>query len=229
MKKLAMFGTLAGLLCSPNLFAFEAGDWIVRAGAITVTTNEKSSSVQVDRGALAGTDLGGKATLDNSMQLGLNFVYMFTPYVGLELLAATPFEHTVHVKGTGAVDGKLGRVKHLPPALSAVFYPNAGASRYQPYLGIGAQYVLFHHEKVSDAAKAGALPLTDFKVQNTWAWTAQIGMDIMLTDNVMLNGQIRYSAIDTTAYVEVDNGAQRAKVDVDIKPWIYMVGVGYKF
>lgn len=50
----------------------------------------------------------------------------------------------------------------------------------------------------------------------------------MLTDKLMLNGQIRYIDIDTSAYVDVA-GVARAKVNIDVEPLVYMVGLGYKF
>ena len=53
----------------------------------------------------------------------------------------------------------------------------------------------------------------------------------MLTDNIMINAQARYIDIDTRATVE-NNGVApgtRAKVNVDVDPWVYMVGLGYKF
>ncbi len=217
---------LALAIAAPSVQAHQAGDIIVRAGAITVQTHESTSSVKIDRGSLAGTDLGGKATIGNDTQLGLNFAYMVTDHWGVELLAATPFEHDVHLKGTAGYDGKLGSRKVLPPTLSAVYYPLDSKSAFQPYVGAGINYTWFFDEKVSSEAKAKGL--NSLNVVNTWGWAAQIGADYMLTDNVMLNGQVRYIDMDTTAYVDVA-GAHRAKVNVDLKPWVYMVGLGYKF
>ena len=53
-------------------------------------------------------------------------------------------------------------------------------------------------------------------------------MDYMLTDNIMLNAQVRYIDIDTEA---TSNHATlgKVKVDVDVDPFVYMVGLGYKF
>ncbi|MNL36539.1 outer membrane protein W [compost metagenome] len=53
----------------------------------------------------------------------------------------------------------------------------------------------------------------------------------MLTDNIMLNAQVRYIDIDTRATVENNAVAPgtRARVNVDVDPFIYMVGLGYKF
>ncbi len=158
---------------------------------------------------------------------------MVTDKVAVELLGASPFEHDVTIKGTNAVDGSLGKVKHLPPTLSAVYFPMDAGSAFQPYVGLGVNYTWFFDEKVSAGAKAGSnlagFPLTNLKVKNSWGWAAQIGADYMLTENIMLNGQIRYIDIDTVATVDVAGGAAHAKVDVDIKPLVYMVGLGYKF
>jgi outer membrane protein len=59
----------------------------------------------------------------------------------------------------------------------------------------------------------------------------QVGADYMLTDNVMINAQVRYIDIDTRATVENDAVAPgtRARVNLDVDPFIYMVGLGYKF
>ena|SRR5690554_5021490 len=216
---------LALSVAAPSVMAHEAGDILVRAGVVTVTTSESTSGIVVD----GTTDLGGEATLNNNTQLGLNFAYMLTDKVAVELLAATPFEHDVAIKGTGAVDGSLGKVKHLPPTLSAVYYPLESSSVFQPYVGVGVNYTWFFDEETTASAESNTPSLTNLKVKNSWGWAAQVGADYMLTENIMLNGQIRYIDIDTEATVDVAGGASTAKVDVDIKPVVYMVGLGYKF
>lgn len=219
---------LALAIAAPSVQAHQAGDIIVRAGAVTVQTKENTSSVKGDRGALTGANLGGKTSINNDTQLGLNFAYMVTDNWGVELLAATPFSHDVKIKGSNlptVVDGKLGSFKHLPPTLSAVYYPLDSKSAFQPYVGAGINYTWFFDESVSSSAKGR--DFTSLNIKNSWGLAAQVGADYMLTDNIMLNGQIRYIDIDTTAYANHDLG--RAKVNVDVKPWVYMVGLGYKF
>lgn len=230
-KSLFTLSVLAMALAAPLAQAHEAGDIIARAGAITVNPKADSSDVKVDQGPLAGTNLGGKATMSNDTQLGLNFAYMLTNHVGIELLAASPFEHDVKIKNTGlpAANGKLGTLKHLPPTLSVVYYPLDAKSAFQPYVGAGINYTWIYDEHVgSEAAGQG---FTNFKAENSWGLAYQIGADYMLTDNIMINAQVRYIDIDTTA--TVDNNAlaagTRAKVDVDVDPFVYMVGLGYKF
>jgi outer membrane protein len=218
-------------LAAPLAYAHEAGDILVRAGAITVNPKADSSSVKVDQGPLNGADLGGKATMSSDTQLGLNFAYMLTSNWGIELLAATPFEHDVKVKGTalGAANGKLGSLKHLPPTLSLVYYPLDGKSAFQPYVGAGINYTWIFDEDVGSEAKANGF--SNFKAKNSWGMAFQVGADYMITDNIMLNAQVRYIDIDTQATVENNAVAPgtRAKVNVDVDPFIYMVGLGYKF
>lgn len=228
-KPLLTASVLALALAAPITQAHQTGDIIVRAGAITVDPHEDTSGVKIDRGGLAGADLGGKATLDSDTQLGLNFAYMVTDHIGVELLAASPFEHDVSIKGAGlgAANGKLGTLKHLPPTLSLVYYPMTSGSAFQPYLGAGINYTWFFDESVgSRASEAG---FDNFRVKNSWGWAAQVGMDYMLTDQIMLNAQVRYIDIDTQAYVDHPGLGARAKIDVDVDPLVYMVGLGYKF
>ncbi len=218
---------LALAIAAPLAHAHQAGDIIVRAGAITVDPQESSSDIWV--GALNTDVAGTKATLDSDTQLGLNFAYMLTNNVGIELLAATPFSHDVGVKGMPGIfaglNGNLGELKHLPPTLSVVYYPLDGSSAFQPYVGAGINYTWFFDTELSSEAESKGFSGLDMK--DSWGLAAQVGMDYMLTDSVMLNAQVRYIDIETTG--TTNYGGSKVKVDVDVDPLVYMVGLGYKF
>lgn len=224
-KTLLASAVLAASFASSPSFAYEAGDFLIRAGVVTVTTNEKSSGVKGDRGALAGVNLGGKTKLSNDTQLGLNFTYFVHQNIGIELLAASPFTGKAQIKGTGAVDGDLGKFTYLPPVLSLVYHPLNNDSKWQPYLGLGINYTWFYQESLSSGAKAGGM--SNFRIKNTWNPAYQIGLDYLWDDNLVLNAQVRYIDLTTTAYVNA--GDDRAKVDFRVKPVAYMMGIGYKF
>jgi hypothetical protein len=49
----------------------------------------------------------------------------------------------------------------------------------------------------------------------------------MLTDNLLVNAHVRYIDIDTTGTTSF--AGEKVKVDVDVDPYVYMVGLGYKF
>ena len=145
-------------------------------------------------------------------------------------MAATPFSHDVKLGGSPAgldsLNGGLGNVKHLPPTLSVLYYPMDTQSKFQPYVGVGVNYTMFFDESVDGSAEAKGFSNLD--LDNSWGWAGQVGMDYFITDNITLNAQVRYIDIDTEANVELD-GVGKLKVDVDIDPWVYMVGIGYKF
>lgn len=223
-KTLFTASLLAAALAAPLAQAHQAGDIIVRAGAITVDPREDSGAIST---AVTGSLAGSSATLDSDTQLGLNFAYMVTDNIGIELLAATPFSHDVGVKGLGApLDGKFGSIKHLPPTLSVVYYPLASQSAFQPYVGAGINYTWFFDDKLSSHAESNGF--SGLELKDSWGLAAQIGMDYMLTDTLMLNAQVRYIDIDTEA---TSNHSElgKVKVDVDVDPFVYMVGLGYKF
>ncbi|CAK9887283.1 OmpW family protein [Pseudomonas sp. NPDC087612] len=227
MNKSLLGASLVALaLAAPVAHAHQAGDFILRAGAITTAPNENSGDIKLDGTKMSGT----KATLDSDTQLGLAFAYMLTDHIGLELLAATPFQHTVGVKGLGAgLDGKLGDIKQLPPTLSLQYYPMEASSKFQPYAGIGLNYTMFFDEDLSSNRKAQGF--SNMKLKDSVGLAGQLGMDYMINDNFLINAAVWYVDIDTKATIDGPSalGVGKTKVDVDVDPWVYMVGVGYKF
>ncbi|MBD8683623.1 OmpW/AlkL family protein [Pseudomonas sp. CFBP 13719] len=230
-KSLLGASLIALALATTQAQAHQAGDMIIRAGAATTAPNEDSGQLKLDGVKVAGT----KATLDSDTQLGLAFAYMLTDHVGIELLAATPFQHTVGVRGVsaatgiGGLDGKLADVKQLPPTLSLQYYPLAPTSRFQPYAGVGINYTLFYDEELSGARKQQGF--NNLKIQDSVGIAGQLGFDYMLGEHMMLNASVWYVDIDTKASVDGPTalGVGRTKVDLEVDPWVYMVGVGYKF
>jgi outer membrane protein len=222
-KTLFTASVLAVALASPLAQAYQAGDVIVRAGAITVDPREDSGSVST---SATGSLAGSKATLDSDTQLGLNFAYMVTDKVGIELLAATPFEHSVGLSGMPlGLDGDFADIKYLPPTLSLVYYPLDTKSVFQPYVGLGVNYTIFFDEELNNRREGEQF--SNLELDDSWGLAAQIGMDFMLTDQLMLNAQVRYIDISTEA--TADSAFGKVKVDVDVDPMVYMVGLGYKF
>lgn len=222
-KSLFALSILATALAAPFAQAYQAGDIILRAGAATVSPNEDSSTIYTTAtGSLSGT----KATLDSDTQLGLTGTYMLTDNLGIGLLAATPFQHQVSIKGMPlGLDGKLADVKHLPPTLSLQYFPLHASSRLQPYVGAGINYTVFFDEDLTSQRETQGF--SNLELDDSWGLALEAGVDYALTENVLLNATVWYLDIDTTA--TADSAFGKVKVDVDVDPWVYMVGLGYKF
>ncbi len=229
-KSIFAVSLLAAALVSPLAHAYKEGDVIVRAGAATVSPNSNSSNLT--NSALG--DLPGDVTVGSDTQLGLTLAYMLQDHLGLELLAATPFTHEVKMKNSiAALNGKIADVSHLPPTLSLQYYPMDPASKLQPYAGIGVNYTTFFDEDLSSQYEAAGF--SNLELDDSWGVAGQLGVDYLITDNVLLNAAVWYIDIDTQATMDNDGSAiaplagSKTSVDVTIDPWVYMVGVGYKF
>lgn len=212
---LAVAAALAGgtALCH----AYEAGDWVLRAGATTVAPDADSEKVP---------GLGVTVDVDDSTQLGIIPVYMATEQFGIELLAATPFQHDIDVN---EVDIQAGSTKHLPPTLTVQWYPRGGRAGWQPYLGVGVNYTIFFDSK-ADRELEGIVGPAKLELEDSFGLSASAGIDIPFGERWAFNVGVWYIDIDTTATVKVGEGRNsKIKFDVDIDPWVYNVGVAYKF
>ena len=221
-----MAAIAAAMMVSGAATAYEAGDWIVRSGAATVDPREDSSALDVRGvGELPGTGVG----VDSDTQLLLNVTYMLTPALGVELLAATPFEHHVSTKGLsglGLADMELGTIKHLPPTLTLLWYPMSAASKWQPFIGAGVNYTVFFDEDVSSGA-AAALGARNMELDDSGGFAFRAGMDYMVNDCWSLHLGAYYLDISTDASVNTALGTVKTSVDID--PWVYTAGLGYRF
>ena len=119
--------------------AYEKGDWLLRLGWAEVAPNSGSDPLEADGVPVTGKDV---IEVGNDYALGISATYMFNSYLGLELLASTPFEHNIY--GTGELEGiNLGNTTHLPPTLTLQWYPVGNRSAWQPYLGAGINFTWF--------------------------------------------------------------------------------------
>jgi outer membrane protein len=90
---------------------------------------------------------------------------------------------------------------------------------FQPYLGFGINYTNFFSEKTT-----GPLAGSDLNLGDSWGIAGQAGFDILVSDNVFINLDVRYIDIDTKASLD---GASLGKVEVD--PWVVGGHIGFRF
>lgn len=203
MKKILPL-LIAAAFASPVAMAHQAGDILVRGGLAFVSPQTSSDNV-------LGT---GELEIDSNMQLGLTLSYMLTDNWGVELLAATPFSHSVSTAGLGEV----AKVKHLPPTLMAQYYFGDANSKVRPYLGAGINYTTFFDEE-----GRGALAGTDVSVDSSWGMAGQVGLDMAINDRWFVNASAWLIDIDTDVHTAVGT------INTSIDPVAFMFGVGYRF
>ena len=226
MKK-ALSMALVAVLAGGSMVAqaYQKGDFVMRVGAVTVDPDSDSSDINLPGVPTLNTEV------DDDTQLGIIPMYMVTDNVGIELLAATPFEHDITLKGKG-VKVPAGSTKHLPPTLSVQWYPRGGKSGWQPFVGVGVNYTIFYDEETDKQldetlnAILGAEKV-DLDLDNSFGLSAQAGVDIPFWNDWALSLEVWYIQIDTNATVRTDVGNVHFNTDID--PFVYNVGIAYRF
>jgi len=184
----------------------QAGDLLLRARGLTAVVDADADI----RGAAGDTGLDAKVS--NSTVPELDLTYFVTGNLAVEAIAGTT-RHDVGVRQLGA---DLGSVRLLPPTVT-LQYHFAPESRFSPYVGAGLNWTLFYGAKPGQFA--------DVKYENSFGVAAQAGFDYFVTDNWLVNVDVKKIWLDTD--VKVNGGTLRA--DANLNPWLFGVGLGYKF
>jgi len=215
------------ILLALSIFIFTLGTvaqdskWKVRFRMVSVDPTDSSTT-------LAGTeDTQGEATyvdVDSDFIPEVDVTYMFTKNWGLEVIAGTSNHSIIAVEGllSGA---KVGDIALLPPTFTAQYFFNPD-SEVQFYLGAGLNYTLFYDYSITPDIEG--LGVTDLEFSNSFGWALNTGIDGYISDQWLINVDIKYVSIDTTVDLMAGDTVANT-VDVDINPWLVSLGVGYKF
>jgi outer membrane protein len=135
--------------------------------------------------------------------------------IGAELILATT-EHKAQGRGTLSGVPTLAKTWVLPPTLTLQYHflPDA---KIRPYVGAGINDTIFYNEDPGAAAS--------IEYDNGFGYAFQAGADYMLDEHWMLNADVKKIFLNTDA--SVNNGAVTA--DVDLDPWVFGLGIGYRF
>ncbi len=179
---------------------------------------------------------GGKAAVDNSVGVEIDFTYFFQKHIAAELVLGVA-QHNVELRDSDLDDLSgnpllndvdLGDVWLVPPTLLLQYHfmPEA---KVRPYVGAGLNYSIFFEEN------AGTIVL-DTGYDNAVGYAFQAGVDISITENFSFNIDLKKIYLETEADVTLPAGAlgpgsaiTKVKTDVDIDPILLGVGIAYHF
>ena len=190
---------------STPVLAQSAGDWTVGIGVHQVAPKSGNGSV-----------VGNTLELDvhHNVRPTITAEYFVRDNLGIEVLAALPFEHDIRIKGLS----KVGSTRHLPPVVS-LQYHFTNSSKVTPFVGLGVNYTKFF-----STDSKGALAGTKLKLEDSWGLAAHAGLDFAVSDKGALRVDMRWADIDTKVKVN-GNSLGTAKID----PLVYGVAYVFKF
>lgn len=207
---------LAGMAATPAMA--EAGDTFIRVRGIMVAPNEDSTGITPAFPAET-------VSVNNAVAPEVDITHMLTNNFGVELIAATTKHSISGTTGTTGSIGKLASTWVLPPTLT-LQYHFAPEAKARPYVGAGVNWTLFYKEKASNGLEA-AVGQTNVNLSSSFGWAAQAGIDIDLNEKMFLNLDLKYIDLDTNARLRT-TAAGIQRVGVDINPFVFGVGVGFK-
>jgi len=193
---------LAAASAAP-VFAQSAGDFTLGLGVHTV--NPTSNSGQLNASAL-GLGTLPPTRVTHSTRPTITGEYFVRDGLGIEVLAALPFQHNIKIDGIG----RVGSTKQLPPVVSLQYHFNP-AGKVSPFVGLGVNYTRFFQERTQ-----GALDGTRLDLDSSWGLAGHAGVDIKLTGRYALRLDARY--VDISSDVRV-NGNTLGKARID--PLVY--------
>lgn len=218
--KILTVGTWAAALVvlsmggTPAVAGDEQGDFMIR-GLVTAVAPDTNASVFA-----GGTRIPG-ASGDVSTEVipAATLTYFFTDHLAVELLCCFA-KHQIDGKGTIAGLGEIADTWIFPPALTAQYH-FTGMGAWKPYVGAGLQYIVFFDEGTGQ----NALGASSVDIDDALGFTLQAGLDLALGDGWYFNADVKKTFIDT----KITWNGTGVRADVDLDPWIFSTGVGYRF
>jgi outer membrane protein len=157
----------------------------------------------------------GALTVDDEFIPTLTLTYFLNKNIAVELFCCFA---NVEANLTGA--GNVADFWVFPPALTLQYHFDSMGG-FKPYVGAGLQYIL----PFSEDGK-GILTGDSVNVDDALGFTLQAGVDIEIGQGWYLNADVKKTWIEHDVQVR---GLTNADFNVDLDPWIFSVGLGYRF
>ena len=175
------------------------GRWMIGGRVLDVYPNVSSS--------VSGFDVKNQWTGE------LDSTYFFTPNIAVEG-SITWAKQDVTFNGTG-----VGALKMMPVTFTAQYhFTNFGA--WKPYLGGGFNYTYFYETDLGNNAGASVN-------RDSWGGALQAGVDYQFQRNWYFNLDVKYLWINNDVRLNNFNTGNTNSLDID--PWLFGVGVRYRF
>ncbi len=181
------------------------GRWMVGARVVNINPDVSSS--------VSGFEVKDQWTGE------FDTTYFFTPNVAIEG-SITWAKQDVNFNGTG-----LGSLKMMPVIFTAQYHffdvgnYNPAFAHFKPYIGGGFNYTYFYETDLGGNSGADVN-------RDSWGGALQAGFDYQFQRNWNFNMDVKYLWISNDVHFKATGGTPSS---LDIDPWVYGVGIRYRF
>ena len=210
-----------GLASASTVHALDKGDIILRGGVGLIFPNDDSDQLTGVPGATVG--------VDDSATFAFTAGYMFHNNLALELLGIWPANHDV--EGEGVLPGlgisDVGELDIFPPTLSLNYYFQP-KQKLRPHIGVGINYSVYWDTEASSQVKAVLGNGTDLDISHSVGWAVNAGIDYDISDRMFFTANFWYVDIEAEASLKA-TALGKLDVDVDVDPFVALIGLGFRF
>ena len=196
-------------------------------------------------------DITSTLSLDDDTTWFISFAWMAADHWGVELYHSHSADldaySTVSVFAedvvTNTASGSIGDFETNTTSLFANWYPLDSTCLIQPYVGVGVSYLDIEQDYLRPVYVDDDVDVGLVTFGSDFSWTAQLGVDFNFGRDSAWQVNVSAMYVDASpelelgynqpanvpSFVEPDFLPLRVRQDIDIDPWIFNLGVGYKF
>jgi outer membrane protein len=194
----------------------QSAEWR-QGGRVLYVDGGTTSQAIADTGASLELGAGVGIEYDLTARFSEMFAAEFTLGATAQKLAAVGDDICC-----GGIDGD--EVWLFPVTAVGQFHiPVYGA--WDPYVGLGVAFMIPYYKLSGDLENT---EIVDIDLKSKLGVVAQAGVNYSLNNRWYANVDIRYMGVSLEAEVTVDDG-NIDTVDLDTKPWVFGLGLGYRF
>ncbi len=214
-KATVVSSLLVLVLLVPAAAIAQTGSWMGRLRVISLSPDDASNQV----GAT-----GGHVGVDSATTVEADATCWLSERLTVELSVTSA---NLDVAGVGGdVDGTAAGSVSLLPVSAVLQYRPETLTTIHPYGGVGVNYTLFYG--ADRAADLDPIGITDVKYTNSVGYVANVGVDFDLDEHWLANVDVKYLGVSTDVDFRA-GGLTAARVSLDVNPWVFGAGIGYRF
>ncbi len=213
-------------------YSWDNGDFIIRMDMANISdSNDNNSITNMEAFGISNAS----TSVEGDTKVAISMNYMISDDIGLQFLGSFPFKHKIQ-GADGLDDVTIATTKHIPSIFTAQWHFMNSNNRFQAYVGAGFNYTVFFSGHVDSQIEdtlgnIAKIPRNNMSltVNDSLGVVGEAGIDFKITDNIIINATAMYVDISTDGNIRSSKLGTKHKFDINIDPWLMMVGVGYRF